>query len=188
MAAIATLRRRRGAVKASITKLASTLIELERQDLDQSVVSRAQQLLKRLESLDTRFKSHHFEILDVLESETQVGSEQEILDKHDDDVMELSIRLQVLTTTAPDAAIDLLDHGIRLAQLQARLGSITDDASTLSADPKEIHLVYTYQELVTELKTELSDIRREALNTTADADHCCYPEARRRLFRSISED
>ena len=161
-------------MKASITKLASTLTELERQDLDQSVVSRAQQLLKRLESLDTRFKSHHFEILDALESEAQVESEQETLDKHDDDVMEFSIRLQVLTTTAPDASIEphtIPDHGIlsrRLAQLQARLGSITEDANALSADPEEIHLVYTYQELVTELKTELSDIRREALNTTAD--------------------
>ncbi len=145
MAAITTLRRRRGAIKASITKLTSTLEVLE----GQPAISRAQQFLKRLGTLDADFKSHHFAILDILEA--QVESEQETLDQHDDDV---SIRLQVLTTTAP-ATVDphtLPNHGIisrRLAHLQARVESIIEDANALSGDPEEIHLVYTYQELLT---------------------------------------
>ncbi len=181
MAAITALRRRRGAVKASITKLTSTLELLEGQEVDQLAIGRAQQLLKRLETLDADFKSHHFTILDVLEGEAQVKSEQETLDKHDEDVMELSIRWQVLTTMATDPHT-LPNHGIisrRLAYLQGRLGLITEDANTLSGDPEEIHLVYTNQELLTELKTELSDIRKEALSVTADTSDSSAP-----LFRN----
>ncbi len=142
---------------------------------DQSISNQAQQLLKRLESLDTSFKTHQFAILDALEDE-QVEAEQDALDKHDDDVMSLSIMLQALTTPTAETPVvaeaksvpDRTLVGCRLAQLQARLVSVTDEANTLSGDPAEIHLVYTYQELLADLKVELTDVRKEVLVITPD--------------------
>ena len=177
MSEITTLKRRRGSAKASITKLASKLMELEGQERDQSVSNHAQQLLKRLESLDTGFKTHHFAILDTLEDEEEVEAEQQEIDKHDDDVMSLSLRLQALSTPTTEMspavkARSPLDRTLvsrRLAQLQARLSSVIEETNALSGDPAEVHLVYLYQEVLADLKTELSDIRKDALVITADA-------------------
>ena len=169
-------KRRRGSAKASITKLTSKLIELEGQERDQSVSNHAQQLLKRLESLDTGFKTHHFAILNALEDEEEVEAAQEEIDKHDDDVMNLSLRLQALSTptTEMSPAVEVRSPpdgtlvSRRLAQLQARLSSVIEETNALSGDPAEVHLVYLYQEVLADLKTELSDIRKEALVITAD--------------------
>ena len=63
MADLPTLRRRRGTVKASITKLTTKVAELEARDSDPSVIGHAQQLLKRLETLDANFKTHQLQSL-----------------------------------------------------------------------------------------------------------------------------
>ena len=93
MADLATLKRRRGTVKASLTKLATRLRELEETEFAPSIASQAQQYLKRLETLDANFKTHHLAIVDVTEEEEQLTLEQEALDQHDDNVMTFSMRL-----------------------------------------------------------------------------------------------
>ncbi len=118
---------------------------------------------------------YHFAILDALEDE-QVEAEQDALAKHDDDVLNLYIRLQALTTPSAETPVvtearSLPNRtlvGRSLAHLQARLVSVTDEANTLSGDPAEIHLVHTYQELLADLKVELTDVRKEVLVITAD--------------------
>lgn len=171
MAELATLKRRRGTVKASITKLWTKLTELEGADRDASFATYAQQYLKRLETLDTNFKTHHLAIMDVvIEDEEQLSTEQEALDQHDEDITTLSVRLQVLLSSAPATPTvtrpetrHLPDRAVlerRSAQLQARLLSISEDVSRLSGDPSELHLVFLHQE---QLKKEL---RNEVLVIT----------------------
>ena len=75
---LATLnyKRRRGAIKASIPKLATKVSELEDKEPSPSILTHAQQLSKRLEKLDSDFKTRHFAVIDVLEDEEQLTLEQ----------------------------------------------------------------------------------------------------------------
>ena len=152
--ALAALKRRRGAVKASIPKLTTKIAKLEARDSDSSVPTHAQQCAKRLENLNSDFKTRHFAIIDVLEDEEQLAGEQDILDKHDDELADLHLRLQAMmitvTTpspapTSPSAASPLPNHGIlerRSAQLQARLVSVHEKIGHLKDDGSDIHLIY----------------------------------------------
>ena len=175
---LAVLRRRRGAIKASITKLITKVTELESQEVDLSVLAHAQQLSKRLENLDSDYKTRHFTIIDVTEDEVQLAEEQETLDSHDNEVADLNLRLQALiipaTTPPPPLAIDSHPPSNRdilercSAQLQARLVSIHEKVGELNEDGKEIHLLHLYQEHLADLKRELSELRNEILTITAD--------------------
>lgn len=66
-AALASSRKRRGVVRASLTRLDGRLVRLEekpeRSEADRLV---AQQLAEKVSSLDTDFKSHHFTIVDLV--------------------------------------------------------------------------------------------------------------------------
>ena len=102
---LAALKRRRGAIKASITKLTTKIGDLEGKEPSLTIRTQAQQLSKRLESLDGDFKTRHFAVIDVIDDEGQLAVEQDALDKHDDELADLNLRLQVLmnpaTTTPP---------------------------------------------------------------------------------------
>ena len=96
----AALNRRRGAIKASITKLTTKIAELEAKEPGPTTLSLAQQFTKRLEKLDDDFKTRHFAIIDVLEDEGQLAEEQDVLDAHDEELSELNLRLQAIMDAA----------------------------------------------------------------------------------------
>ena len=52
--------------------------------------SLAQKLLKRLESLDSDFKTQHLAVVDSLQEGSDFDREQDILNQHDDEVLDLS--------------------------------------------------------------------------------------------------
>ena len=182
MTDLPTLKRRRGTARASLTRLITKVAELESAKPDPSITSYAQQYIKRLETLDASFKTHHLAIMDVLEDEGQLEAEQEALAKHDDGVMELSLRLQALSVPTPPISTATETHPPpdraiverRLAQLQVRLLAVNEDVNTLTGDPEDIHLVYLHQEQLSDLKRELSDVRNELPAITADmTDSLC---------------
>ena len=170
--------KRRSAIKASITKLTTKVADLEAQEPGPATLTHAQHLTKRLENLDNDFKTRHFAIIDVVEDDDQLAEEQEILDRHDDELSNLNLRLQALTLAAssptPTPASDsshLPSRAIlerRSAQLQARLASIHDKIGGLKDDGSEIHLLHLYQEHLADLKRELSELRSDVLVITAD--------------------
>ncbi len=167
MADLTTLRRRRGVAKSSITKLGNKTADLEAAEHNPIVVSHAVQLLKRLETYDADYRNHHMAIIDALESDEAAVPEQEELDRHDEDVTDLTVRLQALS--AAPAVTDGHALALRqLAQLQAKLAAIGDDISTLTADPNDVPLVYLYQEQLMEFKRELFDIRNHVISITVD--------------------
>ena len=169
MADLPTLRRRRGVTKSSITKLGNKTNDLEAAEHDYIVMSHAAQLLKRLETYDADYRSHHTAIIDALESDEATVPEQEELDRHDEDVTDLTIRLQVLSAAPISAVTDGRTLALcQLAQLQAKLTAIGDDISTLAADPNDVPLVYLYQEQLVEFKRELFDIRNNVISITVD--------------------
>lgn len=85
---------RRGVVKASITKFAIHLSELENQVLEPMTLSYTQKLSAKLESLTSEFKVHHYSIVDAISDdkavEENIAKEEDELDQHDSDVADLS--------------------------------------------------------------------------------------------------
>jgi len=87
--ALSTTRKRRGVVRASITRLDSRVTELEsKEELTAADRLAAQHLLQKLNSLEAEFRSYHLAVVDL-------EGEQAILDKHDD-----SFSSSCLCTTA----------------------------------------------------------------------------------------
>ena len=144
------------------------------------ILANAQQLTKRLENLDVDFKTRHIAVIDVLDDETQLATEQENLDNHDDEIADLNLRLQALmvpVTTPSPTPSSLSDHRPlptraileqRSAQLQTRLASIHENIGELRGDGSDIHLIHLYQEHLADLKRELAELRNEILAITAD--------------------
>lgn len=103
---IAILRLRRGVVRASVTRLATRLIDVEFKREESTTICLAQRTSERLTSLDADFKAHHIAVLVALEEEDNEGAatEQDILDKHDDDVASLAYRIDRLIKLSSSVA------------------------------------------------------------------------------------
>ena len=163
----ATLRKRRGVVLASITRLATKLRELETRAHEPSALKLAHRMSQKIESLDSEFRAHHFALIDVVpdEDEETLLKEQKTLDKHDDDVAELAVRVERLTATCDSAS----DSGTRkvvsrmIAHLNNNISAVDAAISSLEGSA-ELHLVHQYQEQLTDLKGELADVRRTLLS------------------------
>ena len=91
---LASLKKRRGIVKASLTRLRTRLTNLESSVEQPDTVDHAKRLSTKLDTLDTEFKAHHYAIVDLTDDETQLQREQDGLDEHDDEVSQLAVRIQ----------------------------------------------------------------------------------------------
>ena len=80
--ALSTQRKRRGVVKASITRLGSRLKELESKVEEPTTHDHAQRLATRLETLDAEFKTHYFSLIDLIDDDETLEKEQEVLPAH----------------------------------------------------------------------------------------------------------
>ena len=70
---LAVLKSRRGAIKASITKHTTKIAELETKELGTSTPTPVQQLAKRLDNLDSDFKTCHFVIVNIFDEKDQLA-------------------------------------------------------------------------------------------------------------------
>ena len=101
MADLPGLRRRRGVSHASITRLSTKIVEADSKSGEPGLKSFAQKLLKRLESLDSDFKTQHLAFVDSLKEGSDLDCEKDILDQHDDEVLDLSTHLERLIDASP---------------------------------------------------------------------------------------
>ena len=94
---IHTVRRRRGILHASLTCLEEHTLRLEiKERLSKDDQMMIQRLLKKLEALNSEFKSYHFTIVELIEDDEMLAKQQEVLDSHDDKVLFLTKILQHL--------------------------------------------------------------------------------------------
>ena len=109
--ALSTQRKRRGVVKASITRLSSRLKEFESKVEEPTTQDHAQRLATKLETLDAEFKTHHFSLIDLIDDDDDETLEkgQETLDQHDDDVTTLAVRIQTTARYSPGPEPAILD-------------------------------------------------------------------------------
>ena len=155
---LSTLRKRRGVVRASITRLKTRVTELERVIDDPSTLEASKQVLSKLEVLDGEFKVAHLSIVDLTENEDSLYTEQDTLDTHDDEVALLGLRVrQIITTCSPSNEVDPRKVPLkRLTRLQRALVEITNGLSALPDGRDGVVLLRQYE---SDFKKELGDIR-----------------------------
>ena len=85
-------RKRRGAARASITRLSTHLGDLKNNPKQPPTIDRAHMMQQRLKALDTEFQSHHHSIVDLIDDEGSLSKEQG-LDEHDDLIADLTVRI-----------------------------------------------------------------------------------------------
>ena len=83
---------------ASITRLTGRVKELESKADQPTTVKVARRLKEKLESLDSEFKVHHLAVVDAINvaDDAALRKEQNVLDKHDDEISALTVCLQKL--------------------------------------------------------------------------------------------
>ena len=177
-------RRRRGVVKASITKLTDRVLDLEsRVALSHTDRLEAKRFQERLTNLDAEFRMYHLAVVDLLEEEGDLAKEQADLDDHDDRVTDLLRRLTHLATPEDRAEKAKLDPRQclqrRLAHLEANLRKVSDAVSA-AAEKTEVDrcLLEQYDEQQNGFKLELYDISRGILSMDGDVSELSDYEAR----------
>lgn len=103
---ISKLRRRRGVVPFSVTRLKGKVSEFEKAEDRTAIISHAREISSRLESLNSEFQMYHLKLIDLIDDdvlskdECLLEKEQRVLDEHDDQVTDVKIRLEKLFADA----------------------------------------------------------------------------------------
>ena len=102
--ALSSLRKKRGIVRRSITRLVNNLKTLEATPEAPGVIDQTKQLIVKLEGFDKDFRSIHYEIVDLFDEDSDdLEKEHEVLDKHEDYVTATSLRLQKIIANSSSA-------------------------------------------------------------------------------------
>ena len=169
----ASLRKRRGVVRASITKLSGRVKDLEAKTDQESTLDLAQQTQQRLERLDAEFKEHHYGLIDAINGEEALRREQDTLDEHDDTLSGLSLRIQQLITACTSSSPSSPHHTAskRLIRMKKALSSINSAIEKLGTDADSVCLLHQHQEQLADIKREIGDINSSLLSLNlADGD------------------
>ncbi len=144
------LRKRRGVLRASITRLGGRLTELEGTVDQPRTADHAKQQLNKLQSIESDFKKLHFELIDLIDDEDEdaMETEQGVIDKFDDDVSDITIRLEVLMTVTPLGAAPVTRPDRRqltrkLSRIQTGLDRINEAIVTREPDATFERLLLT---------------------------------------------
>ena len=140
----ANLRKRRGTARGSIARLSGRVTELEATPDQPRTSDRAQQLLTKLQTLESDYRTLNLQIVDLIaEEDTEsLDAEQTLIDTLDDDVSDLTSRLEALfAPTRADApaapALDRRSLNRRLARVRAGLDRIDVSVTADIDEPEE---------------------------------------------------
>ena len=133
---VSRLRRRRGVAKGSLTRLIARVGELERADRSPETIDTAQRYKDQLIALDTEFRTHHYSIVDVIDVDETLATEQVTLDEHDDAVAQVTTRLQrILRSNAPTTGVNTREIQARkLAHLERAVNSTDAEIVAIPED------------------------------------------------------
>ena len=180
-------RKRRGVTRASLTKLATRVKDLEGKADQEGTLDLANQAKLKLEKLDVDFKAHHFGLVDTIDEEATLEAEQEVLDQHDDYVVVLAVRIRQLVNACGSSS-QWTQHKIALRHLQRlkrALDSAHDDMDAPALDSDDICLLRQYEEESVDLRRELRDVRLSLLPLNFDEGddlHTLMDEVERAMF------
>ena len=124
----------------------------------------AKGLATRLQTLDAEFRTHHFSIVDLIDDDTTLDTEQGALDDHDDNISQ-GVRIHKListATTSPKTDPKSVSSK-RLAILQEKLNSVAESIRAAIDDVDSICKLEQHQEQMTQFKKELKEIQTSLL-------------------------
>ena len=98
------LKKRRGVVKALITRIDSRLSALEGAAGQPSTRDSVRQMLAKLKEHDADFRKLHLTIVDLTDDEGTLSTEQVVLDEHDDIVASLTVHVKQLLLQASNSS------------------------------------------------------------------------------------
>ena len=166
--ALASAKRRRGVVRASITRLGRRVDAFEvKEELAHADRLAIERLVKKFEALDAEFRQHHYTIVELLDEEAAVDEEQATLDDHDEKVTDLVERLQQLVSEpkenfpTPDSADPSKPLRKQLERIEKRIRVINEETKSLHPGPAvDRCLLRQLEEEAIALKAELADTGR----------------------------
>ena len=157
-------RKKRGTIRASITKTRTRVAELEERVADPETLDHVKRLTRRLQALMEEFKVHHFSVIDLLDDEEDLAREQEIFDIEDEEVNSLSLRMERLISTCSSQA-DPAEFKIamkRLNYLDNGIASVSESIASFPVDG-DVCLIQQCEEQLSEYKKDFTDVRRSLL-------------------------
>ena len=160
-------KKRRGVVRASLTKLRTKLMDLEGDTTIPTHMESARNLADKLETLRQDFKTHQLAIMD------RTNEVDALADDNDKQVSELSVCIQCLITLATKSkSLDVARVANRqLTLLQAKLESINTAVHDLDHTEEDIICILEgYRDQVTEGKADLTALESSLLNSDVPTD------------------
>ena len=178
MADASTIKKRRGIVRASITRLVTKLRDLKDITDQPTTSDLVQSMTQKLNTLDIEFRKYHFELIDLINDEATLASEQETLDNHDDNVAALSTQMKhvMMVCSSTDSNRRKISSE-ELSRLESNISSICDAVNSLT-EPLDVYL-QQYEEQVRDLKAELGKILSDLLAIDLDeSNELCRAQSR----------
>lgn len=170
---LASQRRKRGATKASITRLHTKIREIEANTDAPDAHARASQISEKLKELGSTFKTQHFAILEIIENDKESEKEQEVLDRHDDEMTSLTIAVDQLLAmiVAATPACTVVDDATRgpflrrLRHLKKKQEGITAKTQKMMGESSTDVACYLHYEQETgDLKQEITRLQNELMS------------------------
>ena len=182
----ANLKKRRGAQRGSVTRLETRVTELEGIADQPRIAEHARQMLTKLKAYDEAFRDLHFQIVDSIdeEDETSLEGEQAVLDRFDDDIANLTFRVEALISRptvnappvpSPGATVDRRPLNRKLTRLQLGLDRIDAGISDPEAGPERVQL-NQFREEVSDYKKDLAAIYEDLVTKDIDDDDALFTQ------------
>ena len=109
---LAKLRRRRGVPKGSITLIETRLDALEGEHDHPNVRDSARQMLAKLKEHDAEFRRIHVTVIDLIDDDDTLITEQALLDEHDDLVASLTVCIMTLADSANPSSTKTISESV----------------------------------------------------------------------------
>ena len=194
--AIKAARRRRGAVRARLTRIERDIVKLEgKSDLNPNDERKIKRLTEQVKEDDKSFEERHLEVLDFIdEDQDTLKAEETICDEHGNRVMELLERLNQLEQLSrracaiPDMAADPSSNFMkRVMYLRKRKDAIIESTRSLPSESEDLTrwLLQKCQEDSTALKAQLSVLVAEMLSSTGEHKGRFHPTSKSRESHAI---
>ena len=185
MSTVSGVRKRRGTVRSSITRLINRLSILEGKAAEALTFDLTQGMAKKLGELDQEFRQHHYQLLDLIEEEDEdaLDNEQKELDKHDDLIDEINMRIKQLVTASSSSVNSSKRKALsrQQSQLERAVTSIRDAIRPLTTTADDF-LIRQYGERLQAHKTSLKELSASILVMDVEDSDDLY------TYQSMLED
>ena len=163
---LVSAKKRRGVARASITRLANRLKDLEGGPGDAKTLQLAQRMSQKLTELDSEFRAHHHSLIDLIDEDDSLAKEQGILDSHDDLIAKLSVRVeQVIVAASPTSQESSRRVAFRkLTHIVKSLESVTSVITNVAETPLDTFALRQYEE-------KTGDMNKELVKSRDQLDH-----------------